>query len=258
MKNRGQVTIFIIVAIVVVAIVALLFLFYPEVKGILGISPENPSNYLESCIGEKVQETASKISLQGGSLNPEHYILYDNEKIEYLCYSEEYYRNCVVQQPMIKEHVEEEIAKAIEEDAYECLQSLKKNYERQGYNVNLKEDDLRVELLPKRIVVGFGNSLTLAKGDSMKYDNIEVILNNNLYELVSIANSIIRWETNYGDVETTTYMNYYHDLKVEKKKQSDGTTVYILTDRNTLDKFQFASRSVVLPPGYGIEDISYA
>jgi len=77
-----------------------------------------------------------------------------------------------------------------------------------------------------------------------------VILNNNLYELVSIVNSILNWEARYGDSETTIYMNYYHDLKVEKKKQSDGSTIYILTDRNTLDKFQFASRSVAWPPGY--------
>ena len=46
-------------------------------------------------------------------------------------------------------------------------------------------------------------------------------------------------------------MNYYHDLNVEKKKQSDGSTIYILTDRNNENKFQFASRSVAWPPGYG-------
>ena len=98
--------------------------------------------------------------------------------------------------------------------------------------------------------------MSLTKGDASNYDAFRVVVDNNLYELVSIANSILNWEASYGDAETTTYMNYYHDLKVEKKKQSDGSTVYILTDRNTEEKFQFASRSVAWPPGYGINGVA--
>jgi hypothetical protein len=37
---------------------------------------------------------------------------------------------------------------------------------------------------------------------------------------------------------------------VEKKKQGDGTTVYILTDRDTDEKFYFASRSIAIPAGF--------
>jgi hypothetical protein len=45
-------------------------------------------------------------------------------------------------------------------------------------------------------------------------------------------------------------MSWYPNLKIEKKLQLDGTTIYIITDRDTEEVFQFASRSVVLPPGY--------
>ena len=118
-----------------------------------------------------------------------------------------------------------------------------------GYAVTLTEGETKVELLPNRIIVVFENDLTLTKDDSERYDELSVIVNNNLYELVSITNSILNMETRYGDSETTIYMNYYHNLKVEKKKQTDGTTIYILTDRNKGDKFQFASRSIAWPPG---------
>jgi hypothetical protein len=47
-------------------------------------------------------------------------------------------------------------------------------------------------------------------------------------------------------------MDLYHKLKVEKKSPEYGTSIYILTDRETNDKFQFAARSVVMPPGYGV------
>ena len=154
-----------------------------------------------------------------------------------------------MQQPMLKQHIENEIKNEINSKKKECFDSLRKNFESLGYTVALKEGGTKVELLPNRIVVAFENDLTLTKEDSERYDKLSVIVNNNLYELVSITNSILNMEARYGDSETTVYMNYYHDLKVEKKKQTDGTTIYILTDRNKGDKFQFASRSIAWPPG---------
>jgi hypothetical protein len=44
-------------------------------------------------------------------------------------------------------------------------------------------------------------------------------------------------------------MNYYHDLKVEKKRQVDETKIYILTDTTRDNKFEFATRSYAFPPG---------
>ena len=245
--KQAQITIFIIVALVIVVLGILLYMFYPSIKSNFGFAEENPPVFIQDCIEDKIKETIDTLSLQGGSLSPEHYIMYNNEKIEYLCYSEEYYKTCVMQQPMLKEHIENQ--------AEICFNELVKNYQGRGYEVNLRKGETNVELLPKRVVVSFGNSLTLTKGDSKNYNSFDVIVNNNLYELVSIVNSILNWEARYGDAETTIYMNYYHDLKVEKKKQSEGSTIYILTDRNTENKFQFASRSVAWPPGYGTSSV---
>ncbi len=252
-NKRGQVTIFIIIAVMIVVLGILIYMFYPEISVGLGLEPKNPTAFIQTCIEDEIKESIEKLSLQGGSLVPEHYILYNNEKIEYLCYTGEYYKTCVVQQPMLKEHIESEIKNEIEEEVDACFDSMKESYQKRGYEVSLRKGEISVELLPERVVATFDHSLTLTKGeDSEKQDSFSVVLNNNLYELISIANSILEWEATYGDSETTTYMNYYHDLKVEKKKQSDGTTIYILTDRNTENKFQFASRSVAWPPGYGV------
>ncbi|MBU0894416.1 MAG: hypothetical protein KKF48_05020 [Nanoarchaeota archaeon] len=252
-SKLSQVTIFIIIALVLIGLVIIFLFFRDIVPPVLGGTRAeiNPSQYMESCLEENLKEAVDKISLQGGSLSPSHYVLYDNSRIEYLCYTNEYHVLCVVQQPLLVQHIETEIENSIDSKARECLNSMKSNYENSGYQVNLRPGKINVELIPKRILINFNNSLTLTKEGSKTYDSIKVVLNNNLYELVSIANSILRWETNYGDAETTTYMDYYPDLKVEKKKQSEGSTIYILTDRNNLNKFQFASRSVAWPPGYG-------
>ena len=253
LNKKGQVTIFIIIALVIVVLGILIYMFYPQIKAGLGLGPQNPTSFIQTCIEEEIKDGAEKLSLQGGSLSPEHYILYNSEKIEYLCYTGEYYKTCVVQQPMLKRHIESEIKNEIKEEVEACFNSMEESYRSQGYDVNLRKGETGIELLPKRIIATFNYSLILTKDESEKYGSFRVVLNNNLYELISIANSIIEWETTYGDSETTIYMNYYHDLKVEKKKQSDGTTIYILTDRNTENKFQFASRSVAWPPGYGTD-----
>lgn len=249
-NKKGQLTIYIIIAIFIVAIAILIYFFYDDISSYV-VQEENPTVIIQTCLEDELEDTVTLISSQGGSLAPQHYIMYNNQKTEYLCYTNEYYVTCVMQQPMLKEHIESEIQKGIKKASDECFNDLEEYYKNRGYTVSLKRNDLKVELLPKRIVTTFEYPLTLTKGETKKYNSIKVVLNNNLYELVSIANSILNWEARYGDSETTIYMDYYHDLKVEKLKQGEGSTIYILTDRNNGNQFQFASRSLAWPPGYG-------
>lgn len=251
--EKGQTTLFIIIGIVVVAVALVIYFFYPEIQSGLGLTEENPSQFIDSCIKQKIIDTIEILSMQGGSVVPEHYIVYNGNNIEYLCYTNEFYRTCVVQQPLLIEHVEKDIEEEIKGTVRNCFLELKQNYESDGYNVNMQTGETNIELLPKRIIGNFNYSLTMTKGgESTNYEKFDVIVHNNLYELLSIANSIIEWEARFGDVETTTYMAYYRDLKVEKKKQTEGSTIYILTDTNDDNQFQFASRSVAWPPGYGV------
>lgn len=248
--KRGQVTIFVIIGILIVISALLIYYFYPQIKMNFTGQPINPSSYLQSCIEEDLENNIEIISTQGGSLNPEHYFLYKNEKIEYLCYTNEYYKTCVMQQALLKRNVEKEIANSLESKAEECINSLVETYEKSGYEVNAEKEKITIELLPKRVVLNFNTALTISKENSQRYTDLNVFTVNNLYELVSIASSILSFETSYGDSETTIYMNYYHDLKVEKLKQGEGSKIYILTNRNNRNKFQFATRSLVWPPSY--------
>lgn len=226
-------------------------MFYPQLQITLGIGTQNPTEFIQICIEEEMEENINEISVQGGSLNPEHYFLYRGNKIEYLCYTEKDYETCVMQQPFLMQHIENELKESIDDLSKECFQKLRESYEGQGYNTKLNLGEVDVRVLPDKVVANFNHTLTLTKEDSERYQDFRIVLNNNLYELVNIATSISNFEATYGDSETTLYMNFYHNLKVEKKKQSEGTTVYILTNRDTEEKFQFASRSVAWPSGYG-------
>jgi len=250
MNKKAQVTIFIIIAILIIAAAVLIYLFYPKISTTLGTQENTPQTYIQSCIEKEISNAISTVSLQGGSINPENYILYNDTKIEYLCYTNQYYKPCLIQQPMLKEHIETGIRNRISQNATSCFNSLKSSYERQGYTMDMRSGIVTVELLPKRVITTFNYTLTATRGDTQKYDSFSVILNNNLYELTAIANSILQWESNYGDSEVTAYMTYYHDLKVEKKLMNERGKIYMITDRNTGNKFQFATRGQVWPAGY--------
>jgi hypothetical protein len=251
--KKAQVTLFIIISIMVVGIGVAIYMFYPQIQTTLGIGARNPTEFIQLCIEDQLQQNINQISVHGGSTNPEHYFIYNDEKLEYLCDTNDYYSPCVMQQPFLREHIEDELQKSIDSLSKECFDELKTSYERKGYDVKLALGETSVSLVPGKVIATFNHTLTLVKGeDSERYKDFSIVVNNNLYELVSITISILNFESKYGDSETTTYMNFYHYLKVEKKKQSEGTTVYLLTNRDTGDKFQFATRSYIWPSGYGV------
>src|SRR3989344_233217 len=260
-NKKAQLAIFVVIAVVIAVAGVLIFLFYPQI--LPGASPparvENPAGILQSCLEENLTEIVEKISSQGGDLDPKHYILYKGEKLKYLCYTSQYYVPCVVQEPLIFNHVTSEIKNGISGKVTECFDEMQNFYEEEGYTYDLDADlrniegAMNLELLPKKVVLTLNTLLTVSKGEEpQRFEKFVILLDNNLYELLSIATSIISFEVSIGDAETTDYMNIYHDLKVEKIVQGEGSTIYILTDRNTGNKFQFASRSIALPPGYGL------
>jgi len=250
-EKRGQTTIFIILGLIIIVAAVLVYFLFPGIKSGFVTQQESPAQFIQNCLEEPITQAVEELSIHGGSISPTHYILYQGDSIEYLCYTDVYYDKCTVQRPLLERHIESEIINAIKEKADKCFDDVEQAYRDKGYEETLRRGEMNVELLPKRVVVEFHNSMKLSRGgEETTYDSFRVVLDNNIYELASIAGSIIEWETKYGDAETTAYMTYYKDLKVEKKKQLDGSTIYILTDRNNGNKFQFASRSMVWPPGY--------
>ncbi len=252
--KKGQVTIFVILAIVLIALIALAYLFYPEISSRISTNIDNPSAFIQSCLEEEITETVSTLSIQGGFLEPAPFILHEGEKIQYLCYTENYYDTCVVQKPLLTRQIEKEIKEGIKNQADDCFEQLKEGYENRGYETSFEYGTYEVQLLPKRIFITFNHTLNVERTDSQRFEDFSVSVNNNLFELISIADSIIDLESIYGDATSQLYMDLYHDLKVQKREPEYGTTLYILTDRPTGNIFQFASRSVVFPPGtYGYD-----
>lgn len=252
MEKRGQIAIIVIVALMILAAAVLLFMYRKDIV-VPGSDVFSPSSFLRTCIEPTLKENIEMLSKNGGYSQPEGYLTYQGENIKYLCYTNEYYKTCVVQQPMIKEHFEEELNNLVGSKAESCMQNLKNEYESRGYDVSMGSVDSSITINPGNILVSLNTPLSIKKESTQTFSGLDVELDSEMYDLLLLTDSIISYETTFGDSETTLYMRYYPDLKIEKTKLSDGSKVYTLSNVVSKDSFRFATRSLSWPSGYGLE-----
>ena len=250
-SKRGQLTIFVILAIAIIAI--LVIVFYPNIKKAF-IPPTISELIPKDCVEKAVKDSLVPIMTHGGALNPQLYFNYNNISIGYLCYTSEWYKTCIMQKPFLKEDIERETLKNSSTKIKNCYDTMIENFKRNGYDVKLNGDEkIILSLEPKKVVVYSDMDLTLTKNDvktTLNSNQLKININSNAYDLIMIASSILNFEARYGDSTPEDYMAFYPNLKVQKLKQSDGTKVYIINDRNTLETLNFATRSLAWPPGF--------
>jgi len=251
-SKRSQITLFIILALAILAIV--LVIFYPKLKEVF-IPPAPGSMIPKSCVESAVKNGLNETLMRGGSIEPELYFMYNNYSLQYLCYTSEWYKTCVNQEPLLRQHIEAEIQNYFGSKIDSCVDSMLQSFSARGYDVRTSGSKKGiVSIEPDRIRVAFDMNVTLSRNEVTERilsDRFDMSFKSNAYDLIMISTSILNYEARYGDTVPEVYMSYYPNLKVEKIKQSDGSKVYKLTDRNTGEVFQFATRSKAWPPGYG-------
>jgi len=248
MEKKGQVTLFVIIAMIIVVAGALVFTLSGTIRSSSDIK-NNPRLFLKDCVEDDFEELAYGISMNGGSIDPEFYHDYYGNKVEYLCSSSEPYSTCVVQRPFLEAHIIKELEKGIDAKVKSCVEALELNFKEKGFQVTSELKGHSVLLNPNRLSLDVDYELTLSKTESTRYTDFMINLNNNLYELVGVARSIIEWEALWGDAEVSEYSAIYQHLDIRKNRVSDDAKVYTIEDKKTKDRFQFASRSMVFPSG---------
>jgi len=246
--KKAQITVFLILAILIVAV---LFLLFGEkaAKFTTIFTGDSPISQIENCIQKNAKEAIDILSVQGGAINPENYYLYESNKVDYVCYTQEYYKLCIMQKPLLKESIEKEVKNYLDPKVSDCINSIKTSFERKGYDFFYTKPEIMTEIVPGSFLIKVKSNIEITKSATENYQEMQINVESNLYDFVMTATSISNWEARYGDSETMMYMIYYPNLKVEKKIRIDGTRIYILTNREKQDKFIFATRSFPVPPG---------
>jgi len=241
--KRGQVTLFIIVGIMIVSAILIFILWIRPTY----LIDKGANMGLDRCVQDATERAILELGLKAGYSNPDFTYLYGGEAIPYLCYINEYYKTCVIQKPFLKQHFEEQAEKRLKEEIGTCYTNSVDTLRAQGYDVVAGKVEYNMSIEPGVVKVEV-NAPTSVGGQRFTKFNIRV--NSPLYEMLMIATSILQYESHYGDADITTTMALYPNYLIDKVKRGDGTTIYIMEDKLTKTKFQFASRSLAWPAGY--------
>jgi len=243
MNKRGQVTIFVIIGIVIVAALLVFFLWVEPTY----ISNRTGRLGFEGCVGDAVEDSIERLGINAGYVDPDFTFMYRGQDIAYLCYTSEYHKTCTIQKPFLKQHFENEMSDFLRERISVCYDSSVDELLAQGYDVT--SGDVEYDILAEPGVVRVEIEAPTTVG-SQRFTRFNVETNTPLYEMLMIATSLLQYETKYGDSDVSEMMLFYPEYIIDKLKQSDGTTIYIIESKDFGTKFQFASRSVAWPPGY--------
>jgi len=251
MNKKAQVTLYILLSIVIVTSVILFFLFKDSIS--ITSNPINdPDSYLRSCIEDSIKASEENILDSNGFYSKDTYnsMLYNSEKIPYLCTSYEYYSACMPQEPMFAEKQRVLMENKAAVDFNNCVSTLKKELENKGYNI--KNDNSIVSIIFMKDVIKANveiNFIATREESSIKLQDIEVTHPSKLFNMLNLAQTIVNYESTLCEFGLMNWMATNSEILIKRDTTSDQTKVYTLQERIGLKELKFAIRTCVSPAG---------
>jgi len=237
MEKRGQVTLFILIAILIVSVVLVFFLWVKPTY----ISKKSGGLGFENCVKDALKPVINQLGENGGFIDPRFAYQYDGKKFAYLCYTSQYYTLCTIQKPFLRTSFQEQAEKIMKNKINLCYANSLEDLKAKGYSVAAGTVKYNILLEPGIVRVEI-NAPTVV--GTQKFTQFNIKLNSPIYEMLMIATSILQYETTYGDSDIDKMMMFYPDYDIQKIKRSDGTTIYMIENKLLKTKFKFASRSL--------------
>jgi hypothetical protein len=248
-NKKGQLTIFIIVAILIV--VGILSAIWLMGRSDTEITPVNlnPEQFVKKCVQDAVEDSLEIILKNGGVRNPVQTITYLNVEYNYLCYQEDYYGNCINTHPMLENLIEKEIREYTKDPVRECFDSMREDLESKGFDVTGGATKYVIDLIPGEIEIILRKEVDITRGESSeRFSNFDTSINTPLYWLTMIARDIINDEATDCNVNYDDFVLFYPQYKISKANY-DFSEIYFIEDRNTGAEFKFAVRGCAFAPG---------
>jgi len=252
-SKRSQVTIFIIYALIIVVVIAIIFLLRIRSNPIIQVIDENnPQGSIETCTRQAVDEALERITVNGGDITPGYALPYRNDNIVYICYSADFYKPCSYQRPLLVEHIEREITDYITPKIEDCFEKLKFRLQESSTSV---DETLGVEVLtnlfPKHIEIKINKHFQIVRGEpTISFENFKIDLVHPIYDFADIAREIGNQQAKYCYFDSLGYMILNPSFDINETINGNYDKVYVLTERATNHKYQFAVRSCPLPAGF--------
>lgn len=258
LNNRAQITIFVIMGLMLLSLVMLFMQLKKEDSPAAGGKSETDlRGSFETCLEDKLRDTVKTLTDQGGymknilniSFMPKERDTVQN--ISYLCYTAKEYISCTNQEPMLMNHLEEEIHTELAEQVRVCFDELASNLERRGETVEAEYSGFKVELAPRKISVYVDGKITSTKsGQTVTQTDIRGVFSSRLYETTRVVQEIINQESTYCNFELLGFMLFYPEFDIDKTVIRNSTIIYTVKHSKGVERFSFAIRSCSFPPAF--------
>tara|TARA_Y100000034_G_scaffold2830_1_gene3470 strand:+ start:37 stop:792 length:756 start_codon:yes stop_codon:yes gene_type:complete len=251
MDKKGQIAIFVILAIVLVVSIGLFFAINRGVP-ILERSEEfNPETFIDKCIKNGVRNIVEVVLSRGGIAHPTDYKIYNNTNVAYICKNINYYYPCVTQYPRYLQKLETELGVALKEKMEGCFLSFEENLESRGYQYSGSDITTEIKLKPEIIEAKVYRDFQFSKGDLIrKFDLFHSLVRSPAYELGLIANEIASQEARFCHFSHEGFMLLYPRFDIRKFTFTDSSEIYIIKDRKTGIGMNIAIRGCAIPAGF--------
>lgn len=253
-SKKSQVTMFIILGIVIVTVVFFVFYFLGDrimkqsEKDITFTesSLEPLKDYVERCI-EKNGEEALKLIGRYGELsnNPGTGVMYHYEKINYLCYTENY-SACYVRIPFLEKYYEEKIDNYMLNELRSCI-----NLElirEEGYAVTSGELNVDTNIGDEVVIINVNYPIKITKGDTVIDENrFSKTFDVPLGIILKAAGEVVEYESNPESLPILPFNTIAYNLKTLGKVEInldtiEDSTIYFIKLKDNNYVYRFATR----------------
>lgn len=246
MKKRGQVTIFIIIAILIIGGVALFFTFRGTLQRPEVVSPEVApiANFVQECLDDVSEEVIYRVAEGGGYYYPLNKLSTEDLGIAYYIMGNKNYMPS-------KQRIEQEISKYVSINVLECT----KNFEAfSNYKINQGKIITNAEILEDSIKINMNYPLVILKeNSSYRINEFEVEVFTPFGTLYDSVNEYVEEELalSRGGIciscllNITQKYNVYADIVTTE----DGSVIFFFTNQDSYDidyekalKYVFANK----------------
>jgi len=258
LNKRGQITIFVILGLMLVALVFMfLNLKKDKPNEIGGKSEKDIRGFFESCLETKVKQTVGILMERGGYFDNPLNISFkfrnttEIENISYLCYTSREFISCTNQEPMLMNHLRDEIHREISNQVRICFDEIATSLEKQGETVEAKYSGFSVEIAPRKINIYVDGEITSTKSEqTTTQKDIKAVFPSRLHEVTRVVQEIVNQEATYCNFELLGFMLFYPEFEINKYMTRNSTAIYTVKHNKGVEKFNFAVRSCSFPPGF--------
>lgn len=251
LSKRGQIAIWVIVALVIVGSIGILLLA-GEKKKIDTFVQEtyDVEPYIERCARQAVRETLTEMIPQGGFVTPNNYKQYLGTNVTYHCENIGNFETCINQHPALITEMRAELERVLSPRIDGCFLDLQDALEKRNSEAKFGPLHLAVVLGPGQVHLDIGRATTLEnKGTTRHFERFDVTVMHPAYDLATVAIEISSQEAKYCYFEYVGYMALYPQFDIRKTTLSDSTKIYSIKDVKSEEVMRIAIRSCAIPPG---------